>query len=50
MNRHVNAVTGCRHASKHAADSGDKPWKYLAIPCDTIAGNMSIKGFFARFS
>jgi type III restriction enzyme len=44
------AVTWCQHASTHAATYDGKPWKYLLIPHDAIAENMSIKGLAERFS
>ena len=45
-----SALRWCRHASAHAAQNGGKPWKYLLIPHDAIAENMSIKGLAAQFS
>lgn len=45
-----SAVLWCRHASDHTATHGGKPWKYLLIPHDAIAENMSIKGLAAQFS
>jgi len=45
-----SAVRWCQHASDHAANNGGKPWKYLLIPHDAIAENMSIKGLAAQFS
>jgi type III restriction enzyme len=44
------AVTWCQHASAHAASYGGKPWKYLLIPHDAIAENMSLKGLADRFT
>ncbi len=44
-----SAVHWCQHASDHAAKNGGKPWKYLLIPHDAIAENMSIKGLAAQF-
>jgi len=43
------AVTWCRLASEHSAKHKGKPWKYLLIPHDAIAENMSIKGLAAQF-
>jgi type III restriction enzyme len=43
------AVTWCQHASGHAATYGGKPWKYLLIPHDAIAENMTIKGLADSF-
>lgn len=45
-----SAVSWCQHASDHAINNGGKPWKYLLIPHDTIAENMSIKGLAAQFT
>ncbi|HEY5894835.1 MAG TPA: DEAD/DEAH box helicase family protein [Chthoniobacterales bacterium] len=44
-----SAVRWCRHATDHAARNGGKPWKYLLIPHDAIAENMSIKGLTASY-
>ena len=44
------AVTWCRLASNHTASYGGKPWKYLLIPHDAIADNMTLAGLAARFA
>jgi type III restriction enzyme len=44
------AVTWCRHASDHAASYGGKRWKYLLIPHDAIAENMTLEGLAKRFA
>ncbi len=44
------AVTWCHHASDHAASYGGKPWKYLLIPHDAIADNMTLVGLAERFA
>ena len=44
------AVTYCTHASQHTAGSGGKPWKYLLIPHDEIAENMTLAGLASRFA
>jgi type III restriction enzyme len=44
-----SAVRWCEHASNHAAKTGGIPWRYLLIPHDAIAENMSIKGLAAQF-
>jgi hypothetical protein len=36
--------------TEHSAKTGGKPWKYLLIPHDAIAENMSIVGLAAQFS
>lgn len=43
------AVTWCRHASQHAARHGRKSWRYLLIPHDVIAENMTLLGLAERF-
>ena len=43
-----SAVRWCQFASDHALNTGGKPWKYLLIPHDAIAENMSIKGLAAQ--
>jgi type III restriction enzyme len=45
-----SAVSWCKHATEHASKNGGKPWKYLLIPHDAIAENMSIKGLTAQFA
>ena len=45
-----SAVKWCKHASEHSTQNGGKPWKYLLIPHDAIAENMSITGLAAQFS
>ena len=44
------AVTWCKHASDHAASYGGKTWKYLLIPHDAIADNMTLVGLAERFA
>jgi len=43
------AVLWCRRASSHTATYGGKPWKYLLIPHDEIAANMTLKSLSQRF-
>ena len=38
------AGTWCGHATNHARSYGGKPWKYLLIPHDVIAENMTLEG------
>src|SRR5438105_2239820 len=38
------AVKWCEHATMHAATYGGKPWKYLLIPHDAIADNVTLDG------
>ncbi len=43
------AVRWCKQASDHAATYHGKPWKYLLIPHDAIAENMTLEGLTAQF-
>jgi type III restriction enzyme len=43
------AVRWCKNASDHNAKHGGKRWKYLLIPHDAIAENMTLKGLAAQF-
>jgi len=43
------AVKWCSHASDHARSCGGKPWKYLLIPHDAIAENMTLAGLERQF-
>jgi type III restriction enzyme len=45
-----SAVKWCGRASDHAASYAGKPWKYLLIPHDVIADNMSLTGLAAMFA
>ena len=45
-----SAVRYCQHATEHSAKYAGKPWKYLLIPHDAIAENMSIVGLAAQFA
>lgn len=40
----------CRLATDHTTRNGGKPWKYLLIPHDVIAENMTLAGLTAGFS
>jgi hypothetical protein len=48
-----SAVKWCanasNHAANHAANHGGKPWRYVLIPHDEIAENMTLAGLAARF-
>jgi type III restriction enzyme len=44
------AVTWCRNATVYAAEHGGKPWRYVLIPHDAIAENMTLSGLAERFS
>ncbi|MCP9471976.1 MAG: DEAD/DEAH box helicase family protein [Nitrospira sp.] len=44
------AVTWCARATDHALGNGGKPWKYVLIPHDVIAENMTLAGLVSKFS
>ena len=43
------AVKWCANASDHAASYGGKPWRYVLIPHDEIAENITLEGLATRF-
>jgi type III restriction enzyme len=43
------AVKWCANASEHARTYGGKPWRYLLIPHDEIAENMTLEALAKRF-
>ena len=43
------AVKWCANATAHAQSYGGKPWRYLLIPHDQIAVNVSLAALVARF-
>ncbi len=43
------AVLWCSRATAHAQSNGGKPWKYVLIPHDVIAENMTLAGLVSRF-
>ena len=38
------AIKWCEHASVYASQHGGKPWKYVLIPHDLVAENMTLAG------
>ena len=44
-----SAVNWCTHASNHTRTYGGKPWRYLLIPHDEIAANITLRTLVARF-
>ncbi|MGQ0582427.1 MAG: DEAD/DEAH box helicase [Reyranella sp.] len=44
------ARTWVGHANAHARTNGGKPWRYLLVPDDAIAGNTTLKGLVSNFS
>jgi len=43
------AVKWCANASSHALSNGGKPWRYLLIPHDEIAENITLDSLEQRF-
>jgi len=43
------AIKWCAHATTHATSHGGKPWRYVLIPHDVIAENMTISGLAKRY-
>jgi len=44
------AVTWCSRATTHALSNGGKPWKYVLIPHDVIAENMTLAGLVSQYA
>jgi len=44
------ALEWCNHATAHARQHGGKDWRYLLIPHDAIAGNMTVQGLASRYA
>ena len=44
------AVRWCGRATNHAISNGGKPWKYVLIPHDAIAENMTLAGLVSQFA
>ncbi len=44
------AVKWCKHASDHAATHTGKKWRYLLIPHDAIAENMTLDGLAKQYA
>jgi type III restriction enzyme len=43
------AATWCRHATAHETANNGKPWRYLLIPHDAIADNMTVAGLAKNY-
>jgi len=43
------AIKWCAHATTHAKSHGGKPWRYVLIPHDVIAENMTLNGLAKRY-
>lgn len=44
------AVTWCTRATTHAQSNGGKAWKYVLVPHDVIAENMTLAGLASQFA
>lgn len=44
------AVLWCTRATTHTLSNGGKPWKYVLIPHDVIADNMTLQGLVSQFA
>lgn len=44
------AVVWCKNATDYTASVGGKPWKYLLIPHDVVAPNVTMQALVARFT
>jgi type III restriction enzyme len=44
------AVTWCTRASTHARSNSGKPWRYVLIPHDVIAENMTLANLVCKFA
>jgi type III restriction enzyme len=44
------AIQWCKHATDHAMTYAGKPWRYLLIPHDVIAENMTVAGLADHFA
>jgi len=45
-----SALKWCANASNYAASHGGKPWRYVLIPHDEIAVNMTLEALAKRFA
>jgi type III restriction enzyme len=45
----VQAAIWCRNASDYAKNVGGKPWRYLLIPHDAVAANVTLENLIKRF-
>jgi type III restriction enzyme len=43
------AVKWCANATEYATSHGGKPWRYVLIPHDAIAGNMTLEGLVKAY-
>lgn len=45
----AQAKLWCKNASDHAMQHGGNPWKYLLIPHDAVAANMTLENLVVRY-
>jgi type III restriction enzyme len=45
----AQATLWCKHATEYAMTVGGKPWKYLLIPHDAVAANVTLDKLIERF-
>jgi type III restriction enzyme len=43
------AITWCKNASDYAIANGGKPWRYVLIPHNAIAQNMTLEGLVQQY-
>jgi type III restriction enzyme len=43
------AVEWCTHASEYSKSIGGKPWKYVLVPHDAVASNMTLEGLAEQY-
>jgi type III restriction enzyme len=44
------AVTWCKNASDYSTRNGGKPWKYLLVPHDVVASNVTLTSLIGHFT
>ncbi|MBX3384145.1 MAG: DEAD/DEAH box helicase family protein [Phycisphaeraceae bacterium] len=44
------AVKWCQQASEYASTNGGKPWKYLLVPHDAVATNLTLEGLAQQYT
>ncbi|HXC53140.1 MAG TPA: DEAD/DEAH box helicase family protein [Candidatus Limnocylindrales bacterium] len=44
------AATWCEHATAHENENEGKPWRYVLVPHDAIADNMTVAGLAKHFT
>lgn len=49
LTKKETAVKWCANASNNARSNGGKPWRYLLIPHDEIAENITLDALAQRF-